>query len=88
MQPIVHEATISADGTLEAGSCIDKLKAGDTLKLTLNGNKIIGGKNRQTLLGNQKKFLPASICLQLNHVEPASDGTSLLTYSVADYPAA
>ena len=75
-------ATISADGKLEDGSCLKDLKSGDKIQLTINGQKMLGGKGRETLIGNTVEFLPRSHRLELIQFEPRRDGTCRLTYNV------
>jgi len=75
-------AIISADGKLLVGGRIEGMKVGETLRLVIDGNRMIGGADSPTLLENGQTFLPSSHQFELKELLPQTDGTCRLSYTL------
>jgi len=78
----IFKATISADGKLLDGADLTEVCTGDTVQLTVDGNRMIGGEQSSTLLGKTQTFLHSSRKMKLASFQPQPNGTCLLSYKV------
>ena len=80
----IFQASISADGKLTNGQELTNISMGDQLEIIIDGTLLVGGAESKTLLGTQQEYLPQSHHFKLTELQPQSDGSCRLCYTVSE----